>query len=50
MGDIDNGVKTSKDTIVVIIVAKATSGKGYSVVEKTIGDRLDLDLWHGAKK
>ena len=48
--DIDNGVKTSKDADVVIVFAKATSGEEYSVVEKTIGDRLDLDLWHGANE
>ena len=48
--DIETGVKISKDADVVIVFAKATSGEEYSVVENTIGDRLDLDLWHGANE
>ncbi len=48
--DIETGVKISQDADVVIIFAKATSGEEYSVVENTIGDRLDLDLWHGANE
>ena len=48
--DIETGVKISENADVVIIFAKATSGEEYSVVENTIGDRLNLDLWHGANE
>ena len=48
--DIETGVAVSKDADVVIVFGKATSGEEYDVVENTIGDRLDLDLWHGANE
>ena len=46
--DIETGVKIAKDADVAIIFAKADSGEEYLVVENTIGDRPDLDLFHGA--
>ena len=48
--DYDMGVEVAsqKGVDVAIIFAKADSGEEYGVVENSIGDRLDLDLWHGA--
>jgi beta-glucosidase len=46
--NIDLGVEAAKDCDVAIVFAKADSGEEYGYVENTIGDRPDLDLWHGA--
>ena len=48
--DIEEGVKIAKDVDVAIVFAKADSGEEYMVVENSIGDRPDLDLWHGANE
>ena len=46
--DFDLGQETARDADVAIVFAKADSGEEYAVVENSIGDRPDLDLWHGA--
>ena len=46
--DFDMGEKAAKEAEVAIVFAKADSGEEYGYVENTIGDRPDLDLWHGA--
>ena len=45
--DIETGVEVSKDADIIIVFRKATSGEEYDIVENAIGDRLNLDLWHG---
>ena len=46
--DYDMGAEFAKRADVAIVFAKADSGEEYGEVENTIGDRPDLDLWHGA--
>ena len=48
--DIENGVKIANISDVAIIFAKADSGEEFLQVENSIGDRKDLDLWHGANE
>ena len=48
--DIEDGVKAANNSDVVIIFAKATSGEEFVVLEESIGDRRDLDLWYGANE
>ena len=48
--DIDGALEIVKEVDVVIIFAKADSGEEYIEVEESIGDRKDLNLWHGANK
>ena len=48
--DINKGVEIAKEAEVVIIFAKADSGEEFMQVENSIGDRPDLDLWHGANE
>ena len=50
--DIENGIKIAKDAEVVIIFVKADSGEEDNniIVENSIGDRPDLDLWHGGNE
>ena len=48
--DFEYGEEIAKTADVAIVFAKADSGEEYAVVENTIGDRLDLDLWHGANE
>ena len=43
----EKGVEAAKNAEISIIFAKADSGE-EAEVENTIGDRPDLDLWHGA--
>ena len=43
-------LKLHENSDVVIIFAKADSGEEYLEVEECIGDRKDLNLWHGANE
>ena len=48
--DIESALKISSEVDVVIIFAKSDSGEEYLQVEESIGDRKDLNLWHGANE
>ena len=48
--DIEEGVKVANDSDVAIIFAKATSGEEFVVLNQSIGDRRDLDLWYNANE
>ena len=48
--DINGAVKIAENVDAVIIFAKADSGEEYLEVEESIGDRKDLNLWHGANE
>ena len=43
----DIGEDYARRADVAIVFVKADSGEEYAEVENTIGDRPDLDLWHG---
>ena len=45
--DYDMGEEFAKQADVAIVFVKADSGEEYGDVENTIGDRPDLNLWHG---
>ena len=44
----EKGVEVASRAEVAIVFVKADSGEEFGEVENTIGDRPDLDLWHGA--
>ena len=46
----DMGSEVAKQAEVAIVFVKADSGEEYADVENTIGDRPDLDLWHGGNE
>ena len=48
--DIDEGVKVANKSDVAIVFAKATSGEEFVVLNQSIGDRRDLDLWYEANE
>ena len=48
--DIENGVEIAKECDVAIVFVMANSGEGIEIVENSIGDREDLDLWHGGNE
>ena len=48
--DFEFGEEMAKNADVAIVFVKADSGEAYGEVENTIGDRLDLDLWHGGNE
>ena len=48
--DIENAKRIAKNVDVAIIFVKADSGEEYSIVENSIGDRENLDLWHDANE
>ena len=46
--DIENAVNIAKESDVAVVFTKADSGEEFLQVENSVGDREDLDLWHGA--
>ena len=46
--DIAKGIEVAQSSDVAIVFAKATSGEEFVVLEQSIGDRKDLDLWYDA--
>ena len=46
--DIAKGKEVAQSSDVAIVFAKATSGEEFVVLEQSIGDRKDLDLWYDA--
>jgi beta-glucosidase len=48
--DIDEGVKVANKSDVAIVFVKATSGEEFVVLNQSIGDRRDLDLWYEANE
>ena len=46
--DIQTAKEVAASSDVAIIFAKATSGEEFVVLEQSIGDRKDLDLWYDA--
>ena len=48
--EIEGAVNVAKDADLVIICVQAISGEEYLSCEKTIGDRLDLDVLHNGNK
>ena len=46
----DLGVEAARGVDAAIVFVKADSGEEYAVVENSIGDRIDLDLWHGGNE
>ena len=43
-------IENAKNVDVAKIFVKADSGEEYSIVENSIGDRENLDLWHDANE
>ena len=48
--DFEFGEEVAKGADVAIVFVKADSGEEYGVVENTVGDRPDLELWHGGNE
>ena len=48
--DFDEGIKAANNSDIAIIFVKATSGEEYLVVENTIGDRGDLNVFHNGNE
>ena len=48
--DIENGENLARNVDVAIVFVKANSGEELEIVESSIGDRKDLDLWHGGNE
>ena len=46
--DINSAIEIAAQVEAVIIFASADSGEEYLIVENTIGDRPNLNLWHNA--
>ena len=48
--DIESGKNIARNVDVAIVFVKANSGEELEIVESSIGDRKDLDLWHGGNE
>ena len=48
--DIESGKDLARNVDVAIVFVKANSGEELEIVESSIGDRKDLDLWHGGNE
>ena len=48
--DIESGENLARNVDVAIVFVKANSGEELEIVESSIGDRKDLDLWHGGNE
>ena len=46
----DQGAETAPQADVAIIFVLADSWEKYGRVENSVGDRPDLDAWHGGNK
>ena len=48
--DFEFGEEVAHNVDVAVVFVKADSGEEYGIVENSIGDREDLNLWHGANE
>jgi len=46
----DQGAEAARKADVAIVFIQADSGEEYGKVENSVGDRPDLDAWHGGNK
>ena len=46
----DQGAQAARQADVAIVFVQADSGEEYGKVENSVGDRPDLDAWHGGNK